>query len=101
MPLQILKTIQDKKNPLLKRRELRLLVQQDSVTPSKAEIEKMLAEIEKVDQNKISVEHIYQRYGKTISEIIANVYDEPVAKKEKKAKGEVTEEKAPEKKEEK
>jgi len=99
-PLEVLKVLEDKRNELLGRRELRFLIKQDAATPPKAEIEKMVAGVEKVEQNRVVVDHIYQKYGKTVSEVHVKIYDKPPAKKEKKEKKakEAKEAKAPEKK---
>ena len=86
MPLKVLKVLEDKKNPLLERRELRLLVTQDAVTPKKEDVRKLLAEIEKVELDKVSIDHVYQKYGQRVSTVVAKIYDKPPAPTKKKAK---------------
>lgn len=81
MPLEILKTLEDRKNPLLERRELRFLVKQDNVTPKKEDVKKMVADLEKVEPKKVVIDHIYQKYGKQISEVWVKIYEKPPEKK--------------------
>ena len=70
-----MKIIQEVNMPLLSRKRVTLLEEVSGSTPSKALIKKKLSEIFKVDENVISLRHIYQQYGKPVAKIIAHIYD--------------------------
>ncbi len=69
-----------KENMLLHRTELQLEVSYEGATPSNAELKKMLAQKYKVDENAISIQHIYNEFGTRKSELHAFVYTDAVSK---------------------
>jgi len=91
-----MKIIKEDKSPLLGRRRLSINVEHyNNKTPDKATIKQKLADQYKHDPEAISVRHIYSKFGRGVSKIIAHLYDkketkeflEPIkVKKEKKKK---------------
>jgi len=106
-----IKIIEEKQNPLFKRREVKLSVVGD-VIPSKDEVDKFLSEKYKSDPSKIRIKKIDSKFGSKEFIIEANIYDseeemfatERFSKKEKEKIKKIQEEKnkpaEPEKKEE-
>ncbi len=93
-----LRIVEDKRNELLARKEIKATFTTEKATPSKADISKELAKQLNAKEEQIDVQHIYQKYGKLQSEIIANIYDKEAPKKkvkkgDKPAEGAVAEEK--------
>ncbi len=76
-----IKIVEDKKNPLLERREIMFIVKQESTTPSKASLEQELAKVTKANLECIDIKHIYQKFGKLECRCIAEIYDKPRKKK--------------------
>ncbi len=78
--------IEEKDNPFFKRKEVTLLLKHDSVsTPSKAELVKMLATSNGVDESQIVVEYIFSKKG--VCESLAKVLilnEKPPVKEEPK-----------------
>ncbi|MBU4246119.1 MAG: hypothetical protein ABIF85_01760 [Nanoarchaeota archaeon] len=87
--MQELKITSDKRNELFARREIKAIFTKIGATPSIAETIKEIAKAAEAAENKIVVEHIYQKYGTPNSEIIAKIYDKEVPKKKDK-KGSAT-----------
>ncbi len=87
--MQELKIISDKRNELLGRKEIKAIFTKEGATPSKADVLKELAKVLNAKEENIAVGHIYQKYGKLQSEVIASVYDKEAPKKKSK-KGEAT-----------
>jgi len=79
-------TIEEKENPFFKRKELTLLLKHDAVsTPSKAEVVKMVAASNKVDESQVVIDYIFTKSG--ISESLAKVKilkEKPAVKQEAK-----------------
>jgi ribosomal protein S24E len=100
MNLQI---VEQKKNQLLSRKEIRARLSYEQATPSNDELKKQLATAMKVGADVLSIQHIYPAYGDKKAEVMFNVYDsaeimkkvEP-EKKPKKAAAQKKEEKADE-----
>lgn len=78
--------IEEKENGFFKRKELMLLLKHDTVaTPSKAELIKMLAASNNVDESQVVIEYIFTKKG--ISESLAKVNilkEKPAVKQEPK-----------------
>lgn len=79
-------TIEEKENPFFKRKELMLLLKHDSTsTPAKAELVKMIASQQGVDESQIIIDYIFTKKG--ISESLAKVKvlkEKPAVKEEPK-----------------
>jgi small subunit ribosomal protein S24e len=73
-------TIQEEKyNPFLKRRELKILVRHENeATPSKETIKNFLKEKFKVDDSQIKIDFILSKIGLAESLIKAKIYDEKI-----------------------
>lgn len=95
-----IKIIKDEKNPFFERKEIEFIIKQKDSTPSKEEMEKVLANKTKSKVECVVVEHIYQRFGKLESYGIAKIYNKPVEKKVKKKKEKKPKEEKPEEKKE-
>ncbi len=107
--------IDDKKNPLLSRREIICMVTKKGTTPSKNDIATQVSNELKLKKECVFIDAVYQKYGRPTSEVHVRVYDKKElvpgyekpkkdadsaeAKKESKAPEEAKE--APEKKKEK
>lgn len=78
--------IEEGENPFFKRKELTLLLKHDaSATPSKAELIKMIAASNGVDESQVVIDYIFTKVG--ISESLAKVKvlkEKPVVKREAK-----------------
>ena len=76
--------IEEKENPFFKRRELTLLLRHEaSSTPTKAELAKMLAASNGVDESQVVIDYIFTKKG--IAESLAKVKilkERPVVKQE-------------------
>ena len=108
------KVISEKEHPLLKRKELIILMDHPKApTPKTEEVTKNIAETTKKEENLISVKKITNRFGSNTAEVTAHIYEseearnaiEKINKKkllesERKAKQEASEKPAEEKKEE-
>lgn len=94
-----LRIVEDKRNELLARKEIKATFTTERATPSKAEIAKELAKQSGAKEESVEVKHIYQKYGKLQSEIIANIYDKEAPKKKAKKGDKPAEGAAAEKKE--
>ena len=81
----------DRKNPLLGRRDLELFIAHDGITPSKNELEKAIASKLKAKETHLVVTHVYQGTGRLDAKVIAKIYDKPI-KEEKKEEAPKTEE---------
>lgn len=84
MDMQELKIISDKRNELLERREIVAAFTKAGATPSAADVIKELAKQTGAKDENIVVEHVYQKYGKQTSEVIAKIYDKGAPKKKEK-----------------
>ena len=82
--MQELKIISDKRNELLGRRDIKAIFTKEGATPSAADATKEIAKAAGAAEDKIVVEHVFQKYGMQNSEIIAKVYDKEVPKKKAK-----------------
>jgi small subunit ribosomal protein S24e len=68
---------EEKYNPLLKRKELKLLARHENeATPSKETIKKFLKEKFSVDDSQIEIDFILSKVGLAESFIKAKIYDE-------------------------
>jgi len=64
--------VEEKNNPFFKRKELTLVLKHPTLsTPSKTELEKILAETHKVDTSQVKIDYIFTKKG--ISESLAKV----------------------------
>jgi len=88
-----IKLVKEVQVPLLARKRLSFEIDYPgSKTPSKDEIKKTIAGLQKVKEELVSVRHIYPRFGKCKAKIITHIYNkvedlkkyEPTTKKEKK-----------------
>ena len=86
MIMQELKIVEEKRNELFARKEIKAVYTSDKATPSNAEVIKELAKATGAKEECVEVKHIYQKYGKLQSEISANVYDKEAPKKKVKSK---------------
>lgn len=75
------KIIEQKKNPLFKREEIVVEVVSD-VSPSNADVAKLVAEKLSSSEDKVKIKGIYGNFGTHIFTVYANVY-ETVSDKEK------------------
>ncbi len=108
--------IDDKKNPLLSRREIICMVTKKGTTPSKNDIATEVTNELKLKKECVFVDRVYQKYGRPTSEVHVRVYDKKElvpgyekpkkdadsaeAKKEGESKAPEKAKEAPEKKEE-
>ncbi len=67
--------LEDRKNPLLHRREVRFKVIHEGATPSRAEVREKLIALLSADKNAFVVEKIESSFGSRVSEGFAKVYD--------------------------
>lgn len=66
--------IQEKKNPLFSRNEVKLKVEVP-ITPSKEEAKKMIAKKFKVDEKLIKIRDILGKFGVSVFVVTADIYD--------------------------
>ena len=105
--------IDDKKNPLLSRREIVCMVTKKGTTPSKNDVAIQITNELKLKKECVFVDAVYQKYGRPSSEVHVRVYDrkelvpgyekpkkDADSTETKKDSAESKEEKAPENKEE-
>lgn len=101
-----IKLVKEAEAPLLSRKVLSFEIEYSgSKTPSKEDVRKTIASLQKVKEELVVVKHVYPRFGKSKAEIIAHVYNaiqdlknyEPKPKKEGKKKAEKPAEKKEEK----
>ena len=89
--MEISKTLEDKENKLLNRKEIKLLVKADKA-PSKQETIKLIAEKENKPEENIIIERIKGKFGRDTFLIEAKAYntkeDKEKIEKVKKKKGE-------------
>ncbi|MBI4454023.1 hypothetical protein HY636_05255 [Candidatus Woesearchaeota archaeon] len=71
MELEIQK---QKETPLLARTRINIIARYDKETPSIVNLRKEVALKLKADENLVIIRHIYTKYGKRESKIIAHVY---------------------------
>lgn len=90
-----MKTTKKTENPLLKRAKVEIEVEHhNKPTPKKADISKAVADLMKVAENLVVIEHIYTSFSSGVSKVIAYVYKDEAAlknmqiKKKKKKKAE-------------
>jgi ribosomal protein S24E len=70
-----MKILQKKENPLFSRTSLKVEVEhKGKPTPTNADIKKRVAELMKVDEKLVVIEHIYTKFSAGVSEVIAHVY---------------------------
>ncbi len=89
------KILEERKNPLFGRREVKFNVEAE-VTPSHAEVEKLISEKFSASSETMKIRGIHGRFGSRIFTINVNIYNskedrdktEPKAKKEEKEVGE-------------
>lgn len=95
-----MKIIEDKNNSLLKRREIKVIVESEK-NPSMQEAGKLILEHFKAQEENVAIKQIKGKFGRNTFLITANIYHnkedkektEPKAKKKEKAAKEATEEK--------
>lgn len=89
-----IKLIKETEAPLLSRKRLNFEVTYPgSKTPSKEDIKKTIASLQKVKEDLVAIRHIYPKFGESKAKIIAHVYNnagdlkkyEPKTRKEGKA----------------
>ena len=69
-------TIKEKKEkPLLNRIEIKGILSFDKATPPNAELQKNIANSQKIKPGLVVIKHIYTAYGKPEAEILAYVYN--------------------------
>lgn len=86
-----MKTLSETNNPLFKRKEIQVSLHSE-ITPSKAEVEKLISSKFSADQESVAVKKIHARFGSNNFIISANVYSskenklktEPKVKEKKK-----------------
>ena len=95
-----IKLIKEREAPLLSRKRLIFEIDYSgSRTPSKRDIKKTVASLQKVKEDLVSIRHIYPRFGSCKAKIITHIYKtpqdlkkyEPQKKKEEKAEAAPTE----------
>ena len=69
--------IDDKKNPLLSRREIVCMVQKPGVTPGKKDIVAQISTDLKVKPECVYIDGVYQKFGQHVCEVRLRVYDKP------------------------
>ncbi len=67
--------IDDKKNPLLSRREIICMVTKKGTTPSKNDIATQVSNELKLKRECVFIDAVYQKYGRPTSEVHVRVYD--------------------------
>lgn len=67
--------IDDKKNPLLSRREIICMVTKKGTTPSKNDIATQVSNELKLKKECVFIDAVYQKYGRPTSEVHVRVYD--------------------------
>ena len=92
-----IKLIKEREAPLLARKRLSFEIDYSgSKTPSKDDVKKTVASLQKIKEDLVAVRHIYPRFGSSKAKIIVHIYKtlkdlkryEPkIKKKEKKAEG--------------
>jgi len=75
--------IEDKKNPLLERRDVFGKISYSGATPKKEDVEKLIAEKMKTKTTKIDLVYLKSSFGKTEADFKARIYDKDI-KEEKK-----------------
>ena len=74
----IYRIVEDRKNPLLKRRELMLEIWHIGLpTPPRLEVRQKVAEMLGVDVNCVYIRHIYTEFGWGKSKVEVHVYEDP------------------------
>ena len=73
--------VKDVKNPLLERREIEAIISFRGPTPRRDEVLPELAKVLKVEDTRVEIDKIYQRFGKQEAKVIAFVFDRPVREK--------------------
>ncbi len=67
--------IDDRKNPLLSRREIICMVTKKGTTPSKNDIATQVSNELKLKRECVFIDAVYQKYGRPASEVHVKVYD--------------------------
>jgi len=87
-----IKLIKEHEAPLLSRKRLNFEIDYSgSKTPSKDDVKKTVASLQKVKEELVAVRHVYPRFGKSQAKIIVHIYKtlqdlkkyEPKSKKKK------------------
>ncbi len=74
----IYKIVEDRKNPLLRRRELLVEIWHIGLpTPTRLEVRQKVAEMLGVNVDSVFVRHIYTEFGWGKSKVEVHVYDDP------------------------
>ncbi len=68
--------VKEKETPLLSRKRVTAWVLKEGPTPSRPTIRKELAKKLKVKPELVSIRHIYSRFGKQESKVIAHIYSD-------------------------
>lgn len=69
--------IEDKKNPLLSRRDIVCMVTKAGTTPSKNDIHSFVTKELKLKSECVFVDRVHQKYGRPLTEVYVKVYDKP------------------------
>lgn len=73
MEIQI---ISEKENPVLRRKEIVVAIKYDAATPSKAELQKILAEKLNAATNKIEISKIISDFGSSSGKALVKLWEE-------------------------
>lgn len=70
------KTIDQKQNPLLKRKEITVEIDYDGATPSKAALQQTFAKEFKAEPNRVEISKITNEVGKDSGKILIRVWED-------------------------
>jgi len=70
-----LEVVEEKVNRLLKRKEMTYTVETEGSTPSRAELQRLIAAKNGVKEDTIVIGYIKQRFGQQSSDVFAKVYE--------------------------
>ena len=68
--------VKEKETPLLSRKRVTAWVYKEGATPSRPSIRDELAKKMKIKPELVSIRHVYTRFGKQESKVIAHVYND-------------------------
>ena len=70
-----LELVEEKVNRLLKRKELKYTVETEGSTPSRAELQRLIAAKNGVKEESVVIGYIRQRFGQPVSNVFVKVYE--------------------------
>lgn len=69
--------VKEKETPLLSRKRVTLEIDYNGATPSSNDIVKELSKKLKSKEDLVEIRHIYKKFGKSKSKVIAHIYENP------------------------